>query len=620
MKMNFNIRWTLSVVWLFVLNTSLFAQKNLGEAQVVASRGENFTQQFDSTQISRQGLTSVTDILRHFTGVNLRDYGGVGGLKTVSVQGLDASHTTLIINGLAMDNGFSGQVDFSRYAIADVNRISLSVGGSDSLLRPVRTMTAVAVELEMKPTKNSLFLHKTSWEGWETGAQGVFDISKVHFGVSGHFLHAANDYPFTLENGSETLHERRQHSQVNQADFNVAVKWQDVDFQAFYNRSDRQLPGPVTYYSAKGTEQLDEQSVLTQIRYEKSFFPDWTTFAAAKFQFQEQRYRDFDAQYPDGLLDQHYWQREFYATLGAQKRWQNVKLALVSDLTYNSLTHNLLTSNPHRLTSQTALSFQAQIKSFTFTARALGHYINNDCASDFGRVTSEFAVKWLSKTNVNFRLYYKSHFRAPTFSENYYHHLGSADLKPELTRQAGLSFAGGRGVAQWQATAYYSHINDRITGVPYNLFLWRMENVGHVDNVGAELRNHTHFGVKKSRFDLYFNYSFLYSRYEGMTQLPYTPRHSGSFALCWSLGTWRAAVNGTVTGQRWATLEHTDGTRLKTFAECNISAGKMLIFKKLKLNIELHVNNVFNTRYEIVRRYPMEGVNYGVKVEIINNK
>ena len=41
------------------------------------------TQQFDTTTLRRLGITDMGDALRRMAGVNLRDYGGAGGLKTV---------------------------------------------------------------------------------------------------------------------------------------------------------------------------------------------------------------------------------------------------------------------------------------------------------------------------------------------------------------------------------------------------------------------------------------------------------------------------------------------------------------------------------------------------------
>lgn len=43
--------------------------------------------------IGRSGATSLDEALRMFSGVSVKDYGGVGGLKTVSVRNLGSQHT-----------------------------------------------------------------------------------------------------------------------------------------------------------------------------------------------------------------------------------------------------------------------------------------------------------------------------------------------------------------------------------------------------------------------------------------------------------------------------------------------------------------------------------------------
>ena len=45
-------------------------------------------QMLSKSQLVRQGVTDIADALRRFSGVNVKDYGGAGGMKTVSVRSL----------------------------------------------------------------------------------------------------------------------------------------------------------------------------------------------------------------------------------------------------------------------------------------------------------------------------------------------------------------------------------------------------------------------------------------------------------------------------------------------------------------------------------------------------
>lgn len=47
---------------------------------------------------------SVADALRYFSGVQLKDYGGIGGLKTVNVRSMGSQHVGVFYDGIEIDN------------------------------------------------------------------------------------------------------------------------------------------------------------------------------------------------------------------------------------------------------------------------------------------------------------------------------------------------------------------------------------------------------------------------------------------------------------------------------------------------------------------------------------
>ena len=54
---------------------------------------------------------SLADAIRDFSGLQMRDYGGVGGLKTVNVRSLGSAHTAVFIDGVPIDNAQNMQPD-----------------------------------------------------------------------------------------------------------------------------------------------------------------------------------------------------------------------------------------------------------------------------------------------------------------------------------------------------------------------------------------------------------------------------------------------------------------------------------------------------------------------------
>ena len=99
-------------------------------------------QRIDSADIMRRGITSTADALRRMAGVNLRDYGGAGGLKTVSVRGLGAGHTAVSYDGLAVTDTRQGQIDMGQFCIDNLADIELQTLDNAQLLVPVRNMAS----------------------------------------------------------------------------------------------------------------------------------------------------------------------------------------------------------------------------------------------------------------------------------------------------------------------------------------------------------------------------------------------------------------------------------------------------------------------------------------------
>ncbi len=50
------------------------------------------------------GFHRISDAVKYFAGVAVKDYGGQGGLKTISLRGLSSHHTAVSYDGLILCN------------------------------------------------------------------------------------------------------------------------------------------------------------------------------------------------------------------------------------------------------------------------------------------------------------------------------------------------------------------------------------------------------------------------------------------------------------------------------------------------------------------------------------
>ena len=100
------------------------------------------TQVVDAEKIESQGLLQLSDAVRQMAGVTLKDYGGIGGIKTVSARGLGSQFSTLTIDGVAVDDAQNGQVDLGRYLLTGAAYVSLSHGQQQEQLLSARAYAA----------------------------------------------------------------------------------------------------------------------------------------------------------------------------------------------------------------------------------------------------------------------------------------------------------------------------------------------------------------------------------------------------------------------------------------------------------------------------------------------
>ena len=102
-------------------------------------------QAISGEKIKTLGLQNIADAVRRFAGTTVRDYGGIGGMKTVSVRSLGAHHITISYNEVAVSNCQAGQIDIGRFSLDNVSMLSLSVGQEEDLLRSARMAASAAV-------------------------------------------------------------------------------------------------------------------------------------------------------------------------------------------------------------------------------------------------------------------------------------------------------------------------------------------------------------------------------------------------------------------------------------------------------------------------------------------
>jgi outer membrane cobalamin receptor len=623
----------------------------IDEVQVVDSRKHHTLTStaplhvMDHGEMLRMGVTDMADALHRLPGITLRDYGGAGGMKTVSVRGFGAKHTGVSYDGVMLSECQSGEIDLSRYSLDNVGSLSLVIGDNDDIFIPARQATtpaSVNIQTMSLPTDD---VHPHLAAQLKFGSFGYVSpflkyeqnlSDRFAFSALGEYTYAENDYPYTIKNGIETIEDRRKNSRMNSGHGELNFLWtispsDRLTGKVYYYDNDRQLPGQVFYYSNTSRETLRDRNLFGQLMYQKRLSERLSLKLNGKFNWSASLYDD--GMVASQILDANYWQREYYTSACLlylpSDEWA---FDYSVDYAHNNLNSTLDTDvRPYRNTLLQSATAKYRTRRLTVMGRLLySLYLNGAkqgaSAEDMRRLSPSLSLSYLLLPNLHVRASYKEIFRAPTFNENYFFHYGSKDLHPERTEQlnVGVTWTGDFGRTSLQTTldGYYNIVKDMIVAVPFNMFVWNCVNVGKVRVLGLDFTlNASHQLTKRQTLTLsgYYSYQRAQNRADETSpyynnQIAYTPEHSGSAALAWENPWVNISTHLTTVSERWTTNAHIEGTRVKGYYELGASAYRRFHVGRSMMELRLDLKNLTDKQYEIVGSYPMPGRSYQISL------
>lgn len=605
------------------------------------------TQIITKDNIEHLGLQNMADAVRHFTGANVKDYGGVGGLKTVSIRNLGAAHTAISYDGIAVSNCQAGQIDIGRFSLDNVALLSLAIGQGDNLLQPARLYASAGV-LNIE-TEVPLFTGKYSFQGRiKGGSYGMVNPSlrwaqrlgkQTTLTMDGNFLRADGIYDFTLENGKYTTKERRYNSDINSwhGEANLFHTFKDssaLSIKTYYFDSERGLPGVVLLYNPNSYERLWDKNFFTQVKYKKQFSPQWVLQAQGKYNYSKNKYQDEGAQYEGGITTEHYRQNEYYlsATI-VYSPTKEFSLALAQDGAINTLWNNLqFCPYPTRYTSLTAFSAKYQTGQFTAMASLVGTYLTENVESgerpeDMSKLSPSASISFRPWKDRLFyiRAMYKSTFRTPTFNDLYYYRLGNRSLRPEKAQEYNVGITWSGSPCSWinnisvTLDGYYNHVKDKIVAFP-STYVWRMANYGKAHISGVDFTFSTFIPIIP-QIDLRIAGGYTWQKAIDVTdsstsnykdQLPYTPEHSGNGNIIVETPWVNVGYSVVGVGKRYYLSQNIPDYKIDGYTDHTLSVSHAFKFNKYTLTLQAEVINLLNKQYEVIKYYPMPGRNWQV--------
>ena len=607
-------------------------------------------QQMQRTELEMLGLQNLADAVKKFAGTSVKDYGGIGGMKTVSVRNLGAHHTAVSYDGVTISNTQAGQIDIGRFTLDNVETLSLAIGDEEEWLLSARHYASAGVLsiITDKGTNNRHFEAKV-----KGGSFGMVSPSirwwqplgeRTMLNLNGSFMRADGVYPFVLKNGREKSNEKRYNSDIQswQGEANLFHTWADsskLDVKTCWYYSKRGLPGAVVLYNDKSDERLWDEDFFTQAVYSRMLGKAWSMKARLKYAHSWNRYEDTDTKYVNNKQIDVARQNEYYGSVALG--WHpvgNLWLSVTEDISYNNLRSNITISDnltdppyPTRFTSLTALTARYVWKRLQMNANVVGTFATEEVKAghkpdDRHRLSPSISLSYrlLPQESLFLRAMYKDTYRMPTFNDLYYLRMGNTGLRPEIAKELNLGITWNGRPIRWMkyltmtVDGYLNRVTDKIVAFP-STYVWKMANFGKVRITGLDITMGTEIPIVH-RVSVVMMGAYTYQKAINKEersasynmQLPYTPRHSGNGSVMVRVPWVNIGYSVLAQGKRWSSMQTTQPYALKAYWEHTLTLSREFQLNSCKVTLSGSVNNFTDEQYEIIKYYPMPGRSFTV--------
>lgn len=643
-------------------DTVVSSTKTIDEVTVTARRDASRdllpVQTLTGERLERMSALSVPDAIRYFSGVQIKDYGGVGGLKTVNIRGMGTQHVGVFYDGIELGNAQNGQIDLGRFSLDNMEAVSVYNGQRSAIFQPAKDFgSAGTVYLQ---SRTPVFDDGRTFNLRATMKAGSFGLANpavvweqkisenVSSSVSAEYMYTNGRYRYRYHTrGGYDTTAVRANGDVSafrgEAGFFGRLNGGSWRAKAYVYRSERGLPGAVVRGRLEHEDRQWDTNAFVQASLRKRMTGRYSLMLNGKYAYDYLHYLSDPALDESAMyVDNRYRQQEAYLSLANLYRFSSHwSASLSADYQWNKLSAYLYNfAYPVRHTVLVAAAVAAEYSRFKAQAGVLGTFVADRVDVDTARMdgkaelTPTLVVSYKPFRRIDFSLrgFYKNIFRMPTLNDLYYTFIGNVKLRPEYTTQYDIGFTYAAAPRRsWlkcvevQADAYYNKVKDKIIAVPTsNQFRWTMVNLGRVDILGLDVSAQASWAFPCGlRLDARLSYT--YEQAEDVTsrantyygdQIPYIPWHSGSAVINASWRGFGLDYSFIYTGERYDATENIPQNHVPEWYTSDIALSYNFRIGGVKTRLAAEVNNVFNQQFEVVKCYPMPGTNYKVIVKL----
>ena len=612
------------------------------------------SQTLGGEELKKLNSLSVADALRYFSGLQLKDYGGVGGIKTVNIRSMGTNHLGIFYDGIELGNAQNGQIDLGQFSLDNVEEISLYNGQRSAIFQPASDFgNAGSVYIRTKAPRFMMGRRYNLLVRAKYGSSDTFRFSSlweqklsdhISSSLSTGVLTSSGRYKFRYRRVTEDNTVAYDTTAVRhngdiwafRIEENVSGGIADGywNVKAYTYHSERGIPGAIVNNVWRRGERQWDHNTFGQAVFQKSFGDKFSTKALAKYAYYVTRYVNNDE--TQIHVDNTYRQQEMYfSTSNVYEILSKWSVSMSYDFKWNKLNANMVDfAFPHRYSNFVSLATALTLSRIQAQASLVEQVVKDHVkygasSSSRSTLTPAFFVNvypFESKL-LAVKAFAKKSFRMPTFNDLYYADMGNSKLNPESALQYDLGFVLNKDWKQGivdhfrlQVDGYYNTVHDKIVAYPKGQqFRWTMLNLGKVHIKGVDAM--TEVGLEPAKdWKVTARLQYTYQDARDVTdpntsyykdQIPYIPWNSGSAILGLSWREWDLSYSFIYSGERYSQQENILYNHLQPWYTHDMSVA----YHARKWSTRLDVNNIFSQDYDVILNYPMPKRNYMLTLE-----
>ncbi len=555
---------------------------------------------------SNPNRASLNSLLNFTTPIYFKE-NGLGMVSSPSFRGTTASQTAVLWNGIPINSGFNGQLDFNTVDAGSYDEIDVRSGGGSLLYGSSAIGGTVHLQTKLpfrKEFANEIYSGYGSYATWRNRYRLRVANKKWSFRLAGIQNSSSNNYKY------HKTSRRNENGAYHNYTVNAALGYQINTGNTIYGYSqiygsNRHFP---IFYTSENPSKYKDFDIRALLEWESKFGQFRSNAKAA---FLKEDYRYFADLKKTGYS--YGKTTTFIGKYNLQYKVSNqILINGFADYRHAGGKGSDIGENSRDITALGIIYKQEILSKLRYQLGGRKE-ITSRYESPF---LYAFGLEYKPVDFYEIKLSASKNFRRPTFNDLFWTNSGNTDLQAEQSNQVewGNHFAIGSWM--FSVTGYFNDITDMIHWIPVSGGLFEPRNEDHVQTYGMEVFVQWKKSFDQHQFVLSSTYSFTRSK-DNKTgkQLIYVPYHKGTLNLNYQWKPLRVDYQLLYIGDVFLQSNNNPDYKLPGYTVSNLS-GSYGLGKQQQFRIGGKIRNLFNAHYENVERYEMPGINFSIFVNL----